>query len=58
MVARHCQMGKWSWHLVNQPMLQQGWDTTAVFNVDSDGHLRTSTYQLPTIMSWKEIAVV
>ena len=58
MVARHCQMGKWSWHLVNQPMLQQGWDTTAVFNVDSDGHLRTSTYQLPTVMSWKRIAVV
>ena len=44
MVARHCQMGKWLWHLVNQPMLQQGWDTTAVFNVGSDRHLRTSAF--------------
>ena len=49
MVARHCQMGKLRWHLVNQPKLQQGWDTIAVFNVRSDGHLRTSTYQLPMI---------
>ena len=34
-----------SWHLVNQPMLQQGWDTIAVFNVRSDGHVRMSTSQ-------------